>query len=144
MNHLQGQRVLILGLGLSGLAQARWCARWGAQVTVADTREAPPQLAQLRAELPGVRFVAGPFTAELLQGQDAVFKSPGLSPAEVAPVVEAAGAAGVPCGNELTLFAQALHALAHPPQPAAEAQAPEAQTPEAHAPLRAADAPAPG
>ena len=31
---------------------ARWCARRGARVTVADTREAPPQLAALREQLP--------------------------------------------------------------------------------------------
>jgi len=40
--------VLVLGLGQSGLAMARWCARQGARVTVADTREQPPQLAALR------------------------------------------------------------------------------------------------
>lgn len=129
MKSLQDKRVLVLGLGLSGLAQARWCARCGARVTVADTREAPPQLATLQSEWPGVRFVAGPFTAELVQGQDAVFKSPGLSPAEVAPVLDAARAAGLSCGNELTLFAQALHELAHPPVQAQDADtAPEAQS----------------
>ncbi|NMG68315.1 UDP-N-acetylmuramoyl-L-alanine--D-glutamate ligase, partial [Azoarcus indigens] len=32
--------VLVLGLGESGLAMARWCARHGARVRVADTREA--------------------------------------------------------------------------------------------------------
>ncbi len=123
MKQLQGQRVLVLGLGLSGLALARWCARWGAQVSVADTRQAPPQLAALRQEWPGVRFVAGPLGAELLQGMDAVYKSPGLSPAELAPLLEAARALGVVCGNELSLFAQALHELAHPaPEPVAEAE----------------------
>ena len=116
MKSLQDKNVLVLGLGLSGLAQARWCARFGARVTVADTRQTPPQLAALQAELPGVRFVAGPFTAELVQGQDAVFKSPGLSPADVAPVVDAAREAGLALGNELTLFAQALAELAQPPQ----------------------------
>ncbi len=114
MNTLQDKNVLVLGLGLSGLAQARWCVRCGARVTVADTRQTPPQLATLQAELPEVRFIAGPFSAALVQGQDAVFKSPGLSPAEVAPVMDAARAAGLACGNELTLFAQALHELAHP------------------------------
>lgn len=112
MKSLQDKNVLVLGLGLSGLAQARWCARFGARVTVADTRQAPPQLGALQAELPEVRFVSGAFTADLVKGQDAVFTSPGLSPAEVAPVVEAARAAGLACGNELTLFAQALQALA--------------------------------
>ena len=108
MKQLQGQHVLVLGLGLSGLALARWCVRWGAQVSVADTRDAPPQLAALRQELPSARFVAGPLAAELLQGQQAVYKSPGLSPAEVAPLMAEARAQGVVCGNELTLFAQAL------------------------------------
>jgi NADPH-dependent 2,4-dienoyl-CoA reductase/sulfur reductase-like enzyme len=59
MNHLKEQNVLILGLGISGLAMARWCARQGARVTVADTRPAPPQLAALQAECPQARFVCG-------------------------------------------------------------------------------------
>jgi len=66
MQQLKNQHVLILGLGASGLAMARWCVRWGAQVTVSDTREAPPQLATLRRELPEVNFVSGAFDAALL------------------------------------------------------------------------------
>ncbi|MDQ7957063.1 MAG: UDP-N-acetylmuramoyl-L-alanine--D-glutamate ligase [Pseudomonadota bacterium] len=113
MKHLHDLPVLILGLGASGLAMARWCARHGAQVTVADTREAPPQLAVLREELPQVRFVGGPFTAALIDGTAirAVYRSPGLSPATVAPVVDAARAVGLVVGGELDLFAQALRDL---------------------------------
>jgi len=111
---LQGQHVLVLGLGTSGLAMARWCARCGAQVTVADTREAPPQLAQLRSELPDVRFVAGALTAALVDGQPVrvVYRSPGLSPEAVAPVVDAARAIGLPVSGELDLFSLALQSLA--------------------------------
>jgi UDP-N-acetylmuramoylalanine--D-glutamate ligase len=111
---LQGQHVLVLGLGTSGLAMARWCARCGAQVTVADTREAPPQLAQLRSELPDVRFVAGALTAALVDGQPVrvVYRSPGLSPETVAPVVDAARAIGLPVSGELDLFSLALQSLA--------------------------------
>ncbi len=113
MQQLQNQSVLILGLGESGLAMARWCVRCGANVQVADTREAPPQLAQLQAELPQVQFVHGAFEASLVQGQSvqAVFKSPGLSPAAVAPVWQAAIDVGLWVGTELTLFAQALQDL---------------------------------
>ena len=107
---MQGQNVLVLGLGASGLAIARWCVRCGAQVTVADTREAPPQLALLQQELPQVRFVAGPFDASLVDGKGlhAVYRSPGLSPATFAPVFQAAQAIGLVTGSELTLYAAAL------------------------------------
>ena len=111
---LQGQQVLILGLGASGLAMARWCVRCGAAVTVADTREQPPQMAALQAELPQVRFVAGAFDASLVQGLEqgpglhAVYRSPGLSSAAIAPVLIAASAYGISATGELGLYSQAL------------------------------------
>jgi len=110
---LQGQHVLILGLGASGLAMARWCAQAGADVTMADSRDTPPQLSALQAEWPGVRFVAGPFVANLVEGTSvrAVFRSPGLAPEVVAPVVDAARAMGLWQGGELSLFAAGLQDL---------------------------------
>lgn len=110
---LKGLQVLILGLGASGLAMTRWCVRQGAQVTVVDTREVPPQLARLQAELPQVSFRAGPFAPDLIEGSEirAVFKSPGLSPAVVAPVWQAAQATGLWVGGELDLFARGLRDL---------------------------------
>lgn len=115
MNSLAQKNILILGLGASGLALARWCVRCGAQVTVADTRSAPPQLARLREELPSVQFVTSNMDADLLAAAafDRVLKSPGLSPASVAGVVGAAQARGIACGNELSLFAEALFDFKH-------------------------------
>lgn len=114
MRPYEGKHFLVLGLGASGLAMARWCVRCGASVTVADTREAPPQLAVLQQELPGVRFVSGPFDASLVEGAagvHAVYRSPGLSPATIAPVWTAAQAIGLATGGELGLYAAALQFL---------------------------------
>jgi UDP-N-acetylmuramoylalanine--D-glutamate ligase len=128
MRHLKDLPVLVLGLGASGLAMARWCARHGAQVTVADTREAPPALATLQAELPAVAFIGGPFSAALIEGTPirAVYRSPGLSPATIAPVVDAARAVGLAVGGELDLFAHALQDLQTVEVPVVEAE-PEAE-----------------
>jgi UDP-N-acetylmuramoylalanine--D-glutamate ligase len=110
MNRLHDQRVLILGLGASGLAMARWCARSGARVIVADTRANPPQLAALQRDLPAAQFVSGPFNAAMVDGTDirAVFRSPGLAPSDLAIILEAARALGLWVSGELGLFSQAL------------------------------------
>jgi UDP-N-acetylmuramoylalanine--D-glutamate ligase len=111
---LKDRPVLILGLGASGLAMARWCARSGAQVTVADTRDAPPQLDALREHVPAAKFIPGEFNETLLEGTEAVFRSPGLSPLQVAPVVQPAAQRGLHIGGELSLFAAALASLRAP------------------------------
>ncbi len=110
MKNLAQKNILILGLGSSGLALARWCIRCGAQVTVADTRPAPPQLGVLQASLPVAAFVQADMNEGLLalSDFDMVLKSPGLSPGAVAAVMASAQARGIFCGNELSLFAQAL------------------------------------
>ncbi len=112
------QRVLVLGLGLSGLAMARWCARLGAHVTVADTRSAPPQWPTLQAEHPAVEFVSGAFGADLLARAEwtLVTRSPGLPPEQLAPVAAWCVERGVPFWGELDLFAQALQGLAQRPE----------------------------
>ena len=111
---LHDQHVLVLGLGASGLSMARWCARAGAQVTVADTRANPPQLAALLAAVPQATFVhTAVFDAGLVDGTSvrAVFVSPGLRPAETDAVTVAAVARGLWLGSELSLFAHALQEL---------------------------------
>ena len=105
--------VLVLGLGESGLAMARWCARHGARVRVADTREAPANLPTLRAHVPDAEFVNGPFAVSLLDDVTLVAISPGLSPldANVAALLSAANARSVPVWGEIELFARALAGL---------------------------------
>ena len=105
--------VLILGLGASGLAMARWCAGQGARVRVWDSRETPPQAAALAAEVQGSSLFSGALTASALDGIGRIYKSPGLSPTDerLAPLLQAARVANVPVRGELDLFSQALAQL---------------------------------
>ena len=108
----QDKTALVLGLGESGLAMALWLARSGAAVRVADTRETPERLAALQAAVPQAQFIAGAFTADLLDGVDFVAVSPGLAPhRELAQIVPAAAEKNIPVWGEIELFAQALTAL---------------------------------
>ena len=104
---------LILGLGESGLAMARWLAREGWALRMADTRAAPPMLASLRAELPAAQFHAGGFDPALLDGVTLLALSPGLAPerSAAAPLVQAAAAQGIEVVGEIELFARALRRL---------------------------------
>ena len=106
------KQVLVLGLGESGLAAAHWLARCGAVLRVADTRTAPERLAELQQIAPECEFIAGDFTAALLDGIDFVVVSPGLSElTELAEIVPAAAERQIPVWSEIEIFAQSLQHL---------------------------------
>lgn len=109
MHYLKDLTVLILGLGDSGLAMARWCARCGSTVRVADTRANPPQAATLARDVPTATLHQG-LDANLLEGVQLVLKSPGLAPnaPDVAALCARADEQGIPVRGELALFATAL------------------------------------
>ena len=113
MSDLQNQRVLVLGLGVSGLAMARWCARNGAQVTVVDTRSEPPELPTLQEMVPDARFICSSLDASLhVQGPfDRMLKSPGLSPADANGALFAEMPSLAAFMGELDLFSDALNDL---------------------------------
>jgi UDP-N-acetylmuramoylalanine--D-glutamate ligase len=111
MNY-EGKQVLVLGLGESGLAMARWLARCGATLRVADTREQPQRLSDLHDAVPTAQFIGGEFTAGLLDNIDFIAVSPGLAPGrELANIIPAAQEKNIPLWGEIELFAQALAAL---------------------------------
>lgn len=117
--------VLVLGAGVSGLAMARWCVRMGAQVTVADTRQDTARLQQLQTAWPQLSFVQCAFDNTLMASNNwsAVYRSPGLSPAQLNEVRSWCDANGVTYGNEVDLFVQGL--IDHEPQPEVPAAEPE-------------------
>ena len=100
---LAGKRVLVLGLGDSGLSAARWVERQGGRVRVADTRAAPPRAPDYAGELH-----TGTFKPALLDGVDLVCVSPGLSLRE--PTVQLAAARGIAVLGDIELFAWQVRA----------------------------------
>jgi UDP-N-acetylmuramoylalanine--D-glutamate ligase len=107
---LKGRKVVVLGLGDTGLSMARWLARRGADVRVADSRADPPHAAALARELPRVPLARGAFGEATLSGADLVAISPGLD-RRAAPVAGAIQR-GVPVVGDIELFAQALKTAA--------------------------------
>jgi UDP-N-acetylmuramoylalanine--D-glutamate ligase len=95
---LKGKRVLVLGLGDTGLSVAQWVQRHGGIVRAADTRKDPPRKNDYAGEL-----VTGGFKASLLKGIDLVCISPGLSLAE--EVIQSAIAKSIPVAGDIELFA---------------------------------------
>ena len=112
-------RFLILGLGESGLAMAKWCLRNGAQVRMADTRDqsklSPRQLAwvdELRVSgLEDIQF--GPLGDDLLSDIDVIGISPGLSPLQepIQSFLVKARKSRIDVWSEIEFFARAIAAL---------------------------------
>jgi len=97
---LKGKRVLVVGLGESGLAMAKWLHRQGALVRVADSRDNPPNVDALQRVAPGAELIAGPFTSAPFASADLVALSPGV--AKATPVIAAVNQKIV---SEIELFA---------------------------------------
>jgi UDP-N-acetylmuramoylalanine--D-glutamate ligase len=97
-----GERALVIGLGLSGLALARFLSGLGVAVRVCDLRPAE-RLKELVAALPaGVEQRLGGYGEEVLEGCQAVFASPGV-PWD-SPVLERGRELGLAVSSEMDLF----------------------------------------
>ena len=86
---LSGKRVLVIGLGESGLAMAKWLTRQGAVLRVADSRMQPPNVAALREFAPQAELLAGPFGKAMFEGIELITISPGV-PLQEPQVLKAA------------------------------------------------------
>jgi len=133
MDFLNDLDVMVLGLGDSGLAMARWCARHGARVRVWDSREDPPQAAALAADVPDASRLSGALDPALTAEVRLVLKSPGLSPPDerIMPLRSAAQARGLAVMGELDLFVRGLDAAVVAAAQAAALAAEEAAKAEA-------------
>ena len=119
--HAKNISVLVLGLGESGAAMARWCKYQGARVIVADTRKqdqlsdaAKQNLIQVNElGIDAIHF--GELSENLLADISVIAISPGLSPIidPVASFLSIAADKNIPIWSEIEFFAQAIAALKH-------------------------------
>ena len=99
---LKGKKVLVLGLGDTGLSVANWVKVQGGSIRVADTRASPPHGKKLAQD----EVVTGRFKLSLLKNIDLVCISPGLSLQE--DLIQAAIAKSIPIVGDIELFAWAV------------------------------------
>ncbi len=104
---LNGKRVLVVGLGRSGVASALFLKSQGARVTVSDVKS--PE--QLREEIPvlldhGIAVETGGHGERTFQNQDLIVVSPGI-PVDAEPIAQAR-ALGQPVIGEIELAAEFL------------------------------------
>jgi UDP-N-acetylmuramoylalanine--D-glutamate ligase len=104
---LNNKRVLVVGLGKSGVASALFLKQHGARVTVSDTKSGD----ELRNEIPalldhGITVETGGHGERTFRGQDLIVVSPGV-PVD-APLLAQARALGETVIGEIELAAQFL------------------------------------
>ena len=103
-----GAKVLVVGLGKTGLSCARYLNARECTVAVTDSRELPPGLDQIRAELPDVALMLGGFSDAAFDAAEFIVVSPGVPLAE--PAIQRALSAGVPVLGDVEIFGQMARA----------------------------------
>jgi UDP-N-acetylmuramoylalanine--D-glutamate ligase len=100
---LHGKRVMVIGLGVSGLAAARLLAAHGAELVLAERRTDLP-----RESLPSAEIRLGEEDQRWLGGVKLVVASPGVPPSS--PLMRAAQALRIPLISELELASRFITA----------------------------------
>jgi UDP-N-acetylmuramoylalanine--D-glutamate ligase len=105
---IKGKKVLVVGLGKSGLAAALFLRRQGAQVTVSDVRSAEVLAKDIPALIEeGIAVEAGGHGLLTFRRQDLIIVSPGV-PLETPELVQVQKF-GLPIIGEVELAAHYLH-----------------------------------
>jgi len=99
---------VVVGLGKTGFACARYLAAQGVSFAVTDNRDEPPMLNEMQAALPDVPLFLGGFDESLLMSADHLLLSPGVSLQEDA-IVKAIDS-GVEVYGDIELFCRNISA----------------------------------
>ncbi len=105
---LSGKKVIVVGLGKSGLAALRFLGRKGARLVANDSRDrASLGAAAIEAEQTGAELVLGGHPAATFREADLIVVSPGVPPLDA---IAAAEASGVETIGEIELAARFIEA----------------------------------
>jgi UDP-N-acetylmuramoylalanine--D-glutamate ligase len=108
MSERSTRKAVIVGLGRTGLASARFLLSRGWRIAVTDSRVEPPGRAELDALAPDAAVRCGSFDEGLLEGASLVVASPGIALTE--SIFVAATARGIEVVGDIELFARATSA----------------------------------
>lgn len=104
---LAGARVLVVGLGLTGVSCVRYLTRLGCRVAVTDSRDHPPAAEALREQFPDLAMMLGGWDAGAIAAADQIVLSPGVPLHSLAPEL---GGRDTPVCGDIELFAAVVSA----------------------------------
>ncbi|MSP53327.1 MAG: UDP-N-acetylmuramoyl-L-alanine--D-glutamate ligase [Gammaproteobacteria bacterium] len=99
---MKHEKVIIIGLGQTGISVARFLAQKNIDFSVCDTRDSVTNLADFQAEFPDVLVCLGKLDPELLKSATQLIVSPGV--AISTPAIAEAQQAGVEIIGDIELF----------------------------------------
>ncbi len=108
MDSLSHKRVLVVGLGKTGLSCARYLNEQDVEVAVTDSRDHPPALDELQEAYPDIAIFVGGFNSEAFKRATCLIVSPGISLRE--PLIVEARARGAEIIGDIELFARNANA----------------------------------
>ncbi len=101
-------RILVVGLGTTGLSCVRYLRAQGVMVAVTDSRARPPGLDALQTDMPEIAVFLGGFEPEVFAAASELVVSPGVAVSE--PLIQQAIARGVAVTGDVELFVRAVRA----------------------------------
>lgn len=102
------KHTLVIGLGATGLSCARFLQKIGRPFSIADTRDAPPNLAVVEKEFPNTSIMLGELDASIIANCAEIILSPGVDPRH--SVIVSAKESGIKVRGDIDLFAEHINA----------------------------------
>lgn len=102
------KKIIVLGLGKTGLSCVRYLVKCGYDPVAIDSRERPPALSELQTEFPDIPVYLGGFDEKIIDQADEIIISPGISLRELAVAKQIKK--GKPVLGDIELFARVAKA----------------------------------